>query len=264
MCCFSRRVIHVAKTRIFARKISEDRQVLIYSLDLQADEDLAMVLPLPVPPQCPEDSVRFVDLSGYPTLFDDMSRAFPMPVSHAQLDDLGFQYSRAMPQAKLAVHNVGDFEASFVPSIRDFGRLEPRFQMPNVLWEKIPHYADYGFAVFKLKNWGNWFSRHFGKARKKTFHPMAFEFPIRPSERVFFPTVHVHDGQLHFKAEFDHELYWQGSPHSPVTASTEGDIQTDDLSHQVYIDRTQGLVLGKVISFKRTLNGMLENSDTWV
>ena len=38
---------------------------------------------------------------------------------------------------------------------------------------------------------------------------MAFEFPRRDADRLLFPTVHVHDGQFHPTAEFDHALYCQ-------------------------------------------------------
>ena len=33
-------------------------------------------------------------------------------------------------------------------------------------------------------------------------HPMAFEFPTRHPDKLFFPTNHVHDGALHDKAVF--------------------------------------------------------------
>ena len=38
---------------------------------------------------------------------------------------------------------------------------------------------------------------------------MAFEFPTRDAARLFFPTVHVHDGSFHPMAHFDHSLYCQ-------------------------------------------------------
>ncbi len=50
MCCFSRPVISVSQTRIFARSAEQGRQLLIYQMALNANQDLAMILPLPVPP----------------------------------------------------------------------------------------------------------------------------------------------------------------------------------------------------------------------
>lgn len=86
--------------------------------------------------------------------------------------------------APLRVHEVGSFEASFVPSLADFSRLDARFRLPDGLWEGLPIYADYGFAVFKLK------------AGERKVHPMAFEFASRDRRQLFFPTVHIHDGQI--------------------------------------------------------------------
>ena len=37
---------------------------------------------------------------------------------------------------------------------------------------------------------------------------MAFDFP-RAAKKLFFPTVHIHDGKVHDKADFDHALYCQ-------------------------------------------------------
>ena len=50
MCCFSRPVPYVSGTKIFARATEDDRQALVYSMSVAAAEELAMILPLPVPP----------------------------------------------------------------------------------------------------------------------------------------------------------------------------------------------------------------------
>jgi hypothetical protein len=49
MCCFSQPVELVGDTNIFARS-DNVRQFLVYSMSYAAPTDLAMVLPLPVPP----------------------------------------------------------------------------------------------------------------------------------------------------------------------------------------------------------------------
>ena len=79
----------------------------------------------------------------------------------------------------------------------DFDRLDKQFRLPQSVWKDLPRYADFGFAVFKLK------------AKHEAFHPMAFEFPTRLKSELFFPTLHVHDGKAHEKADFDHSLYCQ-------------------------------------------------------
>src|SRR5690606_16069404 len=110
----------------------------------------------------------------------------------------------------LAVHEVGDFVASFVPTLADFRRLDPQFVIPQESWDKIPEYSDYGFAVFQLKSLvGN-------------PHPMAFEFTTRWPDRIFFPTVHIHDGEVHDREEFDHTLYLQHPEFDRVVGTYQG------------------------------------------
>jgi hypothetical protein len=101
MCCFSRSVIHVSGTRIFARPIAAGRQALAYSMSIEADEGLAMILPLPVPAGVADDAVRFVDLSAYPTLFTDLERAFTPPAFDGAL---GSQQAVSRGAARLVVH----------------------------------------------------------------------------------------------------------------------------------------------------------------
>lgn len=208
MCCFSRPVRFVGKTRIFARGEPDGRQLLAYSMDVELDEELAMVLPLPVPPGPPDDAVAFVDLSGYAALFDDIEAAFPPDYTASPLA-AGFGPSRSAPEKPaLVVHDVGMFEASFVPTRADFGRLDPRFRMPESVWQKLPAYADFGFAVFRLKPTRTGALR--SKTQRQHVHPMAFAFPRRDARELFFPTVHVHDGaSVPARAHFDHVLFCQ-------------------------------------------------------
>ncbi|MGH9902934.1 MAG: hypothetical protein ACRD68_14095, partial [Pyrinomonadaceae bacterium] len=130
MCCFSQAVEVVSNTNIFARAV-DGRQFLVYGMSYAAASDLAMVLPLPVPPNSPEDAVRFINLERYPDFFADMRRGFPEPVAAAQ--GLARSYFTAAP--KLKVHDVGSFEASFVPRAEDFDRLDARFRIPRAVWE---------------------------------------------------------------------------------------------------------------------------------
>ncbi|HZV35537.1 MAG TPA: hypothetical protein VFB72_13270, partial [Verrucomicrobiae bacterium] len=125
-----------------------------------------MVLPLPVKPGTGEDGVHFISLKDYPDFFDDLENGFPPPPSERATDSaLAAPPAQAAP---LPVVQVGDFEASFVPTEKDFSRLDPRFRLPKDAWKKLPGYHDYGFAVFKLKPRG-----------LQKVHPMAFSFPRR-------------------------------------------------------------------------------------
>src|SRR5262249_48891473 len=179
MCCFSRPVDAVSDTNIFARSSSGVRQFLVYSMRLSAKEDLAMILPIPVPKNPKEDAVRFINLEDYPDFFKDLALGFPTRSKSVE---------ESLALKKLEVVNVGSFEASCVPTVKDFARLDERFRLPDSAWEKLPMYKDYGFVVFKLR-----------KGAQKV-HPMAFEFPRAEPGRIFFPTVHIHDGKVHPKA----------------------------------------------------------------
>src|SRR5260370_22424806 len=110
MCCFSRPVERVTNTHIFARSGKEGRQFLVYSMTLSAKEELAMILPIPVPKESKDDAVRFVNLEKYPDLFADMLKGFPPPPAPgSKTRSLGLAENKPLP-----VVEVGSFEASFV------------------------------------------------------------------------------------------------------------------------------------------------------
>lgn len=195
VCSFTKPVDAVARTRIFARGTAGASQLLAYQMDYKSTEALAMVLPLPTPVAPAEDAVRFIDLSGYEEFFNHAERGFEWPVEDPFPTLSGGRRG-------LRVQEVGSYQASFVPRIADFERLDERFRMPREVWEQLPQYADWSFAVFKLR------------AGAVKVHPMAFEFPRRDGRRLYFPTLHVHHGAVSQFAFFDHRLYCQraGAP----------------------------------------------------
>jgi len=198
MCCFSGKVEEVKNTRIFARLDGQGNQMLIYQMAVRMDEDVAMVLPIPVRPGAGEQAVRFFSFEKYKEVFADLHRMFPMPRS-ASGGAGPFAAAGLVPEATLAVHSVGAYDASFVPSVADFSRLDARFRLPSQVWDKLPGYRDFGFAVFKLKQ-GDFEA-----------HPMAFTFPTARHDQLFFPTLHIHDGEIHEHEDFDHTLYCQAT-----------------------------------------------------
>lgn len=233
MCCFSGNVTHVANTRIFARATERATQYLVYQMEYRADNDLAMILPLPTPPNSAKDALRFIDLSAYPLFFQDLGKGFPV--------------SRGMPtppeesRGALSVKRVGSFDASFVPSRADFARLDAQFRIEDAVWDELPEYSDFGFAVFKLR------------ADARTVHPMAFEFPVRNPKFLFFPTVHIHDGKVEPNAYFDHDLYCQ--------ASADWMRSYDNAQAFMNIALTQGIVAPDKRVEHLTVRGMHPNSD---
>jgi hypothetical protein len=250
MCCFSRPVKSVSATRIFARMNDDARQFVVYSMSLDSAEPLAMVLPIPVAAGSGEAAVRFISLQSYPKFFDDLSSGFPVPpppASHGMLSAL----KSATPLDVLPVFQVGSFEASFVPTIGDFGRLDERFRLPENAFAKLPGYKTFGFAVFKLK------------AGAQTVHPMAFEFPTSLTSRLFFPTVHIHDGEVHDSAHFDHTLYCQ-STHSLRLKMLSWDESPKPAGKFMDIKKADGIVLPNEHCHRLELEGMQVNKDTFV
>jgi len=244
MCCFSRPVEIVSNTNIFARSSEKGRQYLVYSMTLSAKEDVAMILPLPVPANSAEDAVRFISLKEYPEFFNHLRAGFPEPKSLGR----GLKDDEPNEGKALRVVEVGEFEASFVPAVKDFARLDERFRLPENAWEKLPQYRDYGFAVFKLKQGA------------KTIHPMAFEFPRADASKLFFPTVHIHDGKVHAKAAFDHSLFCQraGEEKHDVREWRESPLTAAQF---MKADKAAGLIDGPRHCYRKVINGEQTNED---
>lgn len=200
MCIFSGKVEKVANTNTFGR-LDCDEQILIYSMELRSKQDVAMILPLPVIEQV-DNAISFIDLKNYPQLFEDL-RSVCAPSKK-------FTYSRKLLMKSsgpiLKLHEVGNFIASFVPSLKDFDRLDPQFKLPDGTWDNLPQYINYGFAVFQLKKTAGadmWAT--------STIHPMGFRFKTALENKVFFPTIHIHEGMVKEREMFDHILYVQSS-----------------------------------------------------
>lgn len=242
MCCFSGPVHEVKNTRIFARVGQRGHQAIIYQMGIQADQEVAMVLPIPVKAGEGEKAVTFHDLQGYPALFDDLHKAFPVPAS-TYGDTFGA--APAPGRGKLEVISVGAFDASYVPGIADFTRLDERFRLPADVWPQLPGYREFGFAVFKLKP---------GHSK---IQPMAFTFPTARPEEIFFPTLHIHDGKIHEKERFDHTLYCQ---------STRHDLSKWEESPKLAVSfakcgLTHGILRPEQHVYRRSLRGLLVNGD---
>lgn len=242
-----RRALSVSSTRLFARR-EGDEQFLVYQMAIDAPAELAMVLPLPVS-KVAEDAIEFLDLSAIPDLFDRLLACFERPAMRGELGE-----SLAL-SAKLVVHKVGSFEASWVPTLADMTRLDERFRLSDQVWRDLPQFADYGFAVFKLAPGAH------------TIHPMAMKFPTK-DPAVYFPTVHVHDGKVHRKADFDHELYFQceGRPEldapGGVTPAIESAYHMP--GHELAVDKTRRSVAPDMTLYRVELRGTLANADTRV
>ncbi len=246
MCCFSQQVKRVSDTSIFCRMGSKGNQVVIYSMMLEANEDLAMILPIPVTDDRDESSVQFVDLSNYEKFFPMLDRAFPAD----NFGPFGATDSKK-PKAMLSlkVETVGSFDASFVPTRDDFDRLDERFRISSEIWDELPAYRDHGFVVFKLK------------AGNAHVHPMAFAFPAKDRNSLVFPTIHIHDGEIHEEAEFDHTLYCQADS-SEVKMDWQESVAP--LGRYINAPAAKGAVRGDEHVYKKQMVGAYPNEDVAV
>ncbi len=280
MCIFTGTIETVSDTRIYAALQPRGLQALVYSMEIRTRADLAMVLPLPALAGASEDAVRFVSFEDYPSFFDDLDGLFPALVDPNAQPMLWL--SDDLEEAPLEVHRVGAYDASFVPSHADWGRLDPRFQLPSEVWEKLPQYRDWGFAVFKLSVASC--EKHaeeierlstlgsteieedaLEEIRSQRIHPMALVFPTRRPERLFFPTVHVHDGEVHKGGSFHHRLYCQlADPGAHAVQTPHWRCSHGPVDACVDLERAEGLVRSAMPMFRTGLHGYLPNQDTWV
>ena len=240
MCIFSVNIESVSSTNIFAR-IKGQEQLLVYEMYLSTEQETAMVLPIPIVPGT--QKITFHDLSGFPTFFQKLEGLFPAPRGRGR----GVAVAAGPP---LEVERVGAFDASFVPQPADFGRLDPRFRLSPTVLKALPQYKDYGFAVFQLAQMDG------------EVHPMAFSFPTRDTSKLYFPTVHVHDGQVHEKEDFSHGLYGQGD-----LVSTSGVRVSHNMANGIFLQDiafdSKDIVSDKEEVFKQSLYGRFENKDQW-
>lgn len=202
MCIFSQPVVSVSDTQIFARLLPDGWQYLVYQMNFETRVRNAIILPLPVElPATDQGSLEFISFQKYPRFFADLDKGFPLARPETKTRSRGSDWAVDSAPGKLEVHEVGDFIASFVPRLPDFDRLDEQFRVSQESWDKIPRYSDFGFAVFQLKS------------LKGKPHPMAFKFRSRltadGARSIFFPTVHIHDGEVHDREEFDHTLFLQ-------------------------------------------------------
>ena len=237
MCCFSVEIQSVTNTQIFARFGPGHMQHVVYAMSLETRRSVAMILPLPVKDADQPNALTFHNLEAHPHFFDQLAHAFHVPPLP------GAKTSVAAPM--LPVEMVGAYEASFVPGSADFARLSRRFRLPEKAWSRLPQYQDFSFAVFKLRR-----GRH-------DVHPMAFTFRARDRERLFFPTLHIHDGEAHEEAEFDHTLYCQGLRMGSKAWTESAKIASQVIS----ADLPGGLVAPDHHLHKLRLHGMLPNHD---
>lgn len=256
MCIFTQPVISVNNTQIYARLSGNGTQFLAYQMNYESSDQNAMILPLPVRQPTTDKSLNFIDLENYDDFFEDLANGFPFYSPPSIGCSAPFDPAS---RHDLEVFDVGNYIASFVPTISDFDRLDSEFKLPDEIWAKIPGYQNFAFAVFQLAE---------GSLKP---HPMAFEFESA-NENLFFPTIHIHDGEIHESEEFDHILYMQhagldssvyGYQNSHVEDKSTGLIRSKYAASRFCdVAKSAGLIDGDLLLHRKIIRGNLPNTDT--
>lgn len=253
MCCFSSpHVESVADTFIFGRDGKRELQYVVYQMTLKTPEETAMILPLPVPRRTTEESVRFINLEQKAGFFDNLEDGFRQRAVVGAIGGFGGSGGTGATLPKLKVIDVGSFEASYVPAIQDFARLDERFRLPSKTWDQLPRYTNYGFAVFKLKK------------GHQQIHPMAFEFPRLDRTKLFFPTVHIHDGKVHDTADFDHVLYAQFGPYHDPYSHMDWTESERPASAFMGKSHWNDLIVKSQHVYRKVMKGKYKNMDVFI
>lgn len=96
----------------------------------------------------------------------------------------------------------------------------------------------------------------------KKFTRCALVFATRFADRLYFPTVHIHDGEVHEKEKFDHNLYcqlqggggramlnWEESSSNAIVFAQAG--------------LSQGILNPATHVYRLAMRGEFENKDQW-
>lgn len=169
---FSQRPNGIADLTLFGCT-REGRQSLAVSLRISAATDLALIVPVPVTPGATETDVRLLSTDGSQSLFDSLASGFVGSAERPHRQDA--EEADAPRTVRYAAAQA--MRAYYVPSIADFDQVGPHLRFPEAALASRPEYASYGFYVFELP-----------AGQDVRIVPMAFDFPTRHPEAVYFPT----------------------------------------------------------------------------
>ncbi|MFP6669868.1 MAG: hypothetical protein VB857_00515, partial [Pirellulaceae bacterium] len=92
---------------------------------------------------------------------------------------------------------------------------------------------------------------------------MAFEFPREHPKRIFFPTVHIHDGTIEEEASFDHALFCQ-LPEDDVLMLRGWRESYRPAGMFMNKKKSRGLIDPKAHCHRSSLTGKRPNADLWL
>lgn len=251
MCIILTHVESVSNTQIYVSSSkSRKRQLTIYTNKVDTHVKNAMILPVPNPL-----SVELLNFKNYKKIFDDCRECFH--------HDDGSRNDRHMYRAALSasfdsrpplpVYTVGSYQASIVPSINDFDRVDTQILRVNpqvFTLLKDTYDSSFGFIICQLREGSH------------QYHPFAYTHEIHNCNLLFVPTLHYHLGETSVKADWDHTIY------SPMTdLYTTGNYTFKDSS---YIDWTKmpedyrWPSEGRFSMNRHSITGYKPNKDLWI
>jgi hypothetical protein len=196
--CIINHPAHVRETLIFvAPDITNTKQITVYSNEVQtASPNNLMILPVPFP-----ETVKFIDLTMYESIFKDLDLAFHV-----------FTRSAGSAKSKLSVVSVGSYLVTLAMNIEDldnldqevFGSVDPKIM--DMLKKHYIGLIPFGFIICKLET-----------GPEKKYHPFAYSHHMmRSSDKpvLFVPTRHAHGkghtrivDDVEMEDGWDHEIY---------------------------------------------------------
>ncbi len=231
--------------RFFAR-MHLVRQVLVFQLSLKA-ESTAVLLPLPTA-SLSQQAARFIDLSGYPSFFEDLDQLVHKPEPH--------QAAEGLVEAPQPAPAVRPERARFVPSVRDLKKVDPHFSLLQSLWAARPVYKDYGFAIIWV--------RARGPGR---LGPIALEFQTRSTDALYFPGVFAQGGSAPSQARYDHRFFGQRSEdqtHYGWSRSQTEAAAVLDQGRLLMSSQTTHLIEPGDLVYWKDVRGDFPNQDFWL
>jgi len=175
--------IDVSSTNIMVCPTTDGRQFTVYSNHVGMNGKTAMILPVPT-----GGEIEPVDLTDYPTIFNDLKHSFK-PVARSANKSYSLNCD-----SELEVQKVGSYNVSIVPCLDDFSRLNGQFkfnrELLSLLRERYPEETSYVVMLMR---------------KGADFHPFGY-ISSRPENQMFIPTYHYH-GKIEENPDWDHRIY---------------------------------------------------------
>eukprot|EP01128_Nolandella_sp_AFSM9_P006387 TRINITY_DN3269_c0_g1_i1.p1 TRINITY_DN3269_c0_g1~~TRINITY_DN3269_c0_g1_i1.p1 ORF type:complete len:288 (-),score=23.86 TRINITY_DN3269_c0_g1_i1:160-1023(-) len=277
MCIFNVKVGVVRSTRILVSLTSGGRQATVYenavsvvgttrrqsqaakkaALEKKVKEDRnnanAMILPCPL---SPGHDVIPLDFSKDSFSFAQLEKAFPQPRRTKARARKG-RRDRSGGE-KLKVVQVGAYSVSIAKSLLDLTLIDSDvFKVNEAILPALKERYSSGFGFVICA---------FNAANKIEPHPIGYIHDAPDVNSLFVPTLHIHDGEVHKKESFDHNIYSINTDN--LSGSSPADL-SKKYGTNAMLSMSEGLeskILGQYLAEinnirRMAIRGMQDNVD---